>query len=229
VWPAVIDFGDITIGQDTTVLVNFKNNGAQSLTQSGGGFNDDDGGAFGAFTTNIGSCAGTSTIPSGAQCAIEYAFIPREARDYAASTGIVFSDSSGNSLFAPVAVSGTGIGTLARVAPRGIDLGAVPFESSVSIPVIVTNTSTSPLTNFAGGSVNSPFNFSNGCGQSLSVGASCVLTYTFYAPSAVSAIKARYVATTLLTFTNATGIQPVIAITIAANVGDRLFGDGFDG
>jgi len=228
VWPLTFDFGSVVVGQEASVLVNYKNNGTSSLTQSGGGFNDDQGGTFDGFSTDIGGCT-TSTIPSGAQCAIDYRFLPHAAQPYAASTGIVFSDGIGDSLFTPIAVSGTGVGTLARVSPQTIDLGAIAFETSVSIPVTVTNTSTSALVNFAGGSVNSPFSASNGCGPSLAVGASCALTYSFYAPSAQSSIKARYVATTLLTFTNDTGIQPVVPITIAASVGDRVFGDGFDG
>jgi hypothetical protein len=228
VWPLTIDFGSLVVGQESSVLVDFKNNGTRPLIVSGGGFNDDLGGTFEGFSTNVGGCT-TSTVPSGAQCAIQYRFLPHAAQPYATSTGIVFSDDLGHSLFAPIAVSGTGVGTLARVSPRTIDLGAVAFETSVSVPVIVTNTSKSALVNFAGGSVNSPFNVSNACGPSLAVGASCALTYTFYAPAARSAIKARYIATTLLTFTNDTGIQPVVAITIAAGVGDRVFGDGFDG
>jgi len=228
VWPLTIDFGSIGVGQDVSVLVDYKNNGALSLTQSGGGFNDDQGGTFEGFSTDVGGCTGSS-IPSGAQCANQYQFLPHAAQSYTGSTAIVFSDGIGNSLFAPIAVSGIGVGTLGRVSPQSVDLGAVAFETSVSVPVVVTNTSTSPLTNFAGGSVNAPFGASNDCGASLAVGASCAFTYTFHAPSAHDAIKARYVATTLLTFTNATGIQPVVPITIAASVGDRLFGDGFDG
>lgn len=228
VWPLTIDFGSIVVGHDVSVLVDYKNNGALSLTQSGGGFNDDQGGTFEGFSTDIGGCTG-SGIPSGAQCANQYQFLPHAAQSYAGSTSIVFSDGIGNSLFAPIAVSGTGVGTLARVSPQSLDFGAVAFETSASVVVTVTNTSTSPLTNFAGGSVNPPFGASNDCGASLAVGASCAFTYTFYAPSAHDAVKARYVATTLLTFTNATGIQPVVPITVAASVGDRLFGDGFDG
>src|SRR5690606_2274903 len=96
-WPLTIDFGSLVVGQDASVLVNYKNNGTLPLTQSGGGFNDDQGGTFAAFSTSVGGCT-TSTIPSGAQCAIQYRFLPHAAQPYAASTGIVFSDGIGNSL-----------------------------------------------------------------------------------------------------------------------------------
>jgi hypothetical protein len=228
VWPAGIDFGSLVVGHDVSVLVNFRNNGSGSVTTAGGGFNDDQGGTFAGFSTTIGGCT-TNEVPSGAQCANQYQFLPHAPLPYGTSTAITFSDPLGNSLFVPIAVSGTGVGTLARVSPTTVDLGAAAFDTSASTAVIVTNTSTSPLVNFSGGSLNSPFGTSNDCGSSLAVGASCTYTYTFYAPSANDRIKARYVGTTLLTFTNATGIQPVLPITISANVGDRLFGDGFDG
>ncbi|HEY0179016.1 MAG TPA: choice-of-anchor D domain-containing protein [Dokdonella sp.] len=226
-WPAAIDFGSIGVGQDVSVLVNYKNNGSVPLSQAGGGFNDDQGGVFSAVSTDIGGCTG-STIPSGAQCAIRYGFLPHEDRAYATSTSIVFFDGAGDDLVAPVSVSGTGIGTLARVSPRSIDFGPVVFATYESVPVVVTNTSTSALMNFAGGSVTPPFSMSNDCGSSLAVGASCTLTYTFYAPSAQATLEARYTATTLLTFTNQTGIQPIVPITLSASVGDRVFGDGFE-
>lgn len=228
VWPVTFDFGGITLGHKASVLVYYENNGSIPLSQSGGGFNDDQGGSFAGFNTNIGGCTGSS-IPSGAQCANQYVFLPHETRAYADSTGILFSDGNGHQVYTPIAVSGTGVGTLARVSPQTIDFGTVAFGTDASVAITITNTSASPLTNFTGGAVNLPFVRSSGCGASLDVGASCTLTYTFYAPAATDAIRARYTATTLLTFTNDTGIQPIVTIKLSARVGDRLFGDGFDG
>lgn len=228
VWPVTFDFGSITVGQKASVLVYYKNNGSIPLSQAGGGFNDDQGGSFAALSTVVGDCTGSS-IPSGAQCANEYIFLPHETRAYTNSTGLLFFDGNGHQLYTPIAVSGIGVGTLARVSPQTIDFGIVAFETNASVAVTITNTSLSPLTNFTGGAVNPPFVRSSGCGASLDVGASCTLTYTFYAPAATAAIRARYTATTLLTFTNVTGIQPIVTIKLSARVGDRLFGDGFDG
>lgn len=228
VWPVTFDFGSITLGRKASVLVYYKNNGSVPLSQSGGGFNDDQGGSFAGLSTDVGGCTGSS-IPSGAQCANQYLFLPHEARAYTNSTGILFADDNGHQLFAPIAVSGTGVGMLARVSPQTIDFGTVAFGTNASVTVTVTNTSLSPLTNFTGGAVNLPFVRSSGCGASLAVGASCTMSYTFYAPAATDAIRARYTATTLLTFTNDSGIQPIVTIKLSANVGDRMFGDGFDG
>jgi hypothetical protein len=227
-WPVTFDFGLTKIGHANTVIVNYQNNSSSnSITLSGGGFNDDQNGVFEAFGP-VGTNCDTQAVPSGLTCGIEYVFTPQETKAYTAATGIGLSDSN-NTAFYAINVSGTGVGTFARVSPPTIDLGSVAFETYASVPVVVTNTTDAPLTNFTGGQATFPFSTRNNCGASLAVGASCAYTYQFYAPSAQSSLKAKYTVTTLLTFTNTTGIQPIVPIKISASVGDRLFGDGFDG
>ncbi len=225
-WPVKFDFGLTKVGHANAVVVNYKNNSSGPITQSGGGFNDDQNGVFEAFGP-VGTNCDVQSVPSGLTCGIQYVFTPREAKAYSAATGVTLSDTH-NTLFYSINVNGSGVGTLARVSPATVDLGSVAFETFASVPVVITNTSDAPLINFTGGQATFPFSTTSNCGASLAVGASCAYTYQFYAPSAQSSLKAKYTVTTLLTLTNNTGIQPIVPIKISASVGDRLFGDGFD-
>ena len=209
------------------MLVYYQNDSADSISAAGGGFNDDQGGVFEAFSSGGPNCD-QQLIPPGATCSTQYVFEPHAAKAYAAATGFDLSNSSGTNYY-PLSMVGTGVGTLARVSPPTVDLGSVAFETSASVPVVITNTSDAPLINFTGGQTTYPFSSSSTCPSSLAVGSSCAYTYTFYAPAASNSLKATYTASTLLTFTNASGIQPLVPIMITAHVGDRIFGDGFGG
>jgi hypothetical protein len=227
-WPVSFDFGAIKVGHQVAVSVNYQNNSAGTVSLSGGGFNNDQGGTFGAYNTGGTGCSG-STITSGTTCTTSYVFLPHVAQSYSDSTSVEFYTSGGPSNTVPITVQGEGLGSLARVTPQTIDLGNVAFGTSVSVPVVVTNTSDAPLTNFTGGSVDAPFVASNGCESSLAVGASCAIAYTLYAPPASASLASKASATTFLAFTNSTGIEQVTQITLNATVGDRIFGDGFEG
>lgn len=227
-WPISFDYGGIKVGHQVAVSVSYQNNSAGTISLSGGGFNNDQGGTFGAYNTGGTGCSG-STITSGTTCTTSYVFLPHVAQSYSDSTSIEFYIPGGPGNTVPVTVQGEGVGSLARVTPQTIDLGDVAFGTSVSVPVVVTNTSDASLTNFTGGSVNAPFAASNGCESSLGVGASCTISYTFYAPTASASLASTASATTFLAFTNATGIEQVTQIMLSAAIGDRIFGDGFEG
>jgi len=223
-WPVGVDFGQIKVGHIAQIPFYFKNNGIYSVSLSGGGFNNDEI-AFAGFQPSGAGCNSASYNP-GITCASTYQFRPRVTQPHSAATGISFSDPFGTS-FVSYNVDGTGVGTLARITPTIVDLGRVAFGTTMSVPVVITNTSDDPLGNFTGGQMNYPFSASNNCGTSLAVGASCAYTYTFTAPAAHDRIQARYTASTLLSFNNASNLQPIVPIQISAEVGDRIFGDDF--
>ncbi|QBB69026.1 choice-of-anchor D domain-containing protein [Pseudolysobacter antarcticus] len=229
-WPVGIDFGRIKVGHTATVPFLYRNNSPGYVTTAGGGFNDNNG-PFQGFSHPEADCM-TATFAPGVTCHTDYQFLARAQQVYAGSTDIFFFTPP-DQYVVPYAFSGTGVGTLARVTPQTVDLGTVAFGTSASVPVVITNTSDNPLSNFTGGQMNTPFNAVSNCPTSLSVGQSCSYTYTFTTPSPQSSLKASYTATTLLSFnnigSNSNGIQPIVQIQITAHVGDRIFGDGFNG
>jgi hypothetical protein len=75
--------------------------------------------------------------------------------------------------------------------------------------------------------VSSPFSASNTCPASLAVGASCEIDYRFQ-PGAT--VLGRRSTTTILSFTNTTGVRPNVTITLSG-IGydpDRIFIGDFD-
>ncbi len=208
--PVEVDFGDVTIGRRPKVPVEFTSFDPFTLGIAGGGFNDNDD-AFFAVDSGGDVCTDW-TLPTGATCAIDYSFRPGEERNFAASTSVGFSR-TGEYQNSPLSFTGTGIGTLAQVSPVQIAFGDVAGGTNMTVPVVITNTSEAPLTNFVGGGVASPFALvSDTCGASLAVGSSCQYNYRFTSsnPSPASA-------QTLLSFTNSSGIQPTYQISLYAN------------
>lgn len=207
--PVEIDYGDVTVGRRADVEVSYENFSVGIVEFAGGVFSDDDD-AFLGVGSNF--CIGGS-IPSGETCVTNYLFRPTEERDFAASTLFSFSTQGGASQLAPISFRGTGIGTLAQVSPVQIEYGHVANGTNVTVPVVITNTSNMPLSNFVGGGVISPFSLtSDTCGSGLAVGASCQYNYRFtsFSPAPASA-------QTLISFTNTSGIQPTYQISLYAN------------
>jgi hypothetical protein len=216
-----LDFGEIKIGRTTTFDIVATNLSAETVSFAGGGFNDDAGGAFGG-STNCGS-----GLDPGDQCFFRYRFQPRVLGEVSASTSVSASIPSGDHESIALSFSGTGIGTLAQVTPVDIDFGQVRTGTNMTVPVTVTNTSEAPLTGFLGGDVSSPFSASNTCPASLAVGASCEIDYRFQ-PGAT--VLGRRSTTTILSFTNTTGVRPNVTITLSG-IGydpDRIFIGDFD-
>lgn len=218
--PRAVDFGKVKIGR--TVKFDFiaTNISANTVTFAGGGLNDTQGGAFGA----VGNCGGG--LAPGVQCYFEYRFQPRALGASSTSTS-VSANGSGQGQSFPVEISGTGVGTLAQVSPTRVDFGPVQTGTFMSVPVTVTNTSEAPLTGFLGGSANTPFVSSSNCPASLAVGASCQFTYRFQPGTDQLGM---YSETTILSFTNSTGVRPNIAVTLQGTGydADMIFLDGFE-
>jgi hypothetical protein len=209
VTPVEVDFGEVTIGRRPETPVDFTNFDIAALSLSGGGFNDNDDAFFG-----VGSGADpctTSSIAPGDTCAVNYSFRPTEERDFAASTSLGFSK-TGESQFTPLSFTGTGIGTLALVSPVLIDFGDVAPGTNMTVPVRITNTSEATLTGFIGGGVSGGFTKIADTCTTVAVGASCELSYRFTAFDSEPAS-----ATTLISFTNSSGIQPTHEIQLYAN------------
>jgi len=219
-YPRSIDFGRVKIGR--TVKFDFlaTNIGANTVTFAGGGLSDTQGGAFNA----VGDCGGG--LAPGAQCYFEYRFQPRALGALSASTSVSAYAGGQSQVFA-VQVSGTGVGTLAQVSPTSIDFGPVQIGTSMTVPVTVVNTSEAPLTGFLGGGANTPFVSSNNCPASLAVGASCQFTYRFQPAASQLGVRSE---TTILSFTNSTGVRPNVVVTLTGTGYDvdRIFNDGFD-
>lgn len=218
--PVDIDFGDIKLGTPVEVRVRSTNRTASNLQRAGGGFNDNDN-AFIGFGSNDPGCGG-GAHPSGATCSNAYFFQPRERRAHAASTAIEFSG-SGNFASVALSFSGFGVGRLARVSPVAIDFGAIRAGTQVSVPVTVLNTSTATLTNIIGGNVSGEFSRTTTCGASLSIGASCTLTYRFQPFS-----DGDFQTTTLLSYTNISGTQETVQIDLNGTGTTAIFSDGFE-
>lgn len=228
--PVSIGFGRIKVGTRASVPFPFTNQTAQTLSFGGGGFspgNDGDGAFSGGSATGAGCNTAMGQALPGATCTGQYRFEPRVEGVASASTSYGFSV-PGTSVNQPISVTGEGTGTLAQLTPNDIDFGRVAFGTTLSVPVTLTNTSGKTLTSILGGSVTQPFSSSTTCGTTLAAGASCSWTYTFNAGQPNAAIGATVTRQTLVSFTNTTGIQPVVAVTMTATRGDRLFGDGFD-
>jgi len=218
--PSGIDFGEIKIGTTAIFPVIVTNISSQTVSFAGGGFNDNAGGAFGGST----NCGGG--LDPGEQCHFNYRFQPRVLGSVSATTSIAAVAGEESQGF-PLHFSGTGIGTLARVTPVDIDFGQVMTGTYMIVPVTVTNTSEAPLTGFVGGDVSYPFSATNHCPASLDVGDSCTIDYRFQ--SSISALGRRS-ASTILSFTNDTGVRPNVTITMSGTSYDPelLFSDGFD-
>ncbi|MEP7098852.1 MAG: choice-of-anchor D domain-containing protein [Dokdonella sp.] len=218
--PRSIDFGSIKIGRTVTFDFVATNISAGIISFSGGGFNDNAGGAFAVS----GSCGGG--LAAGAQCSFSYRFQPRVLGAVSAVTSVGASGSGQGKNF-PLSFSGTGIGTLAQVTPVDIDFGQVQTGTYMDVPVTVTNTSEAPLTGFLGGSVNYPFSAANGCPTSLDVGAACQIVYRFQPGASVLGLRST---TTILSFTNTTGVRPNNTITLKGTGydPDKIFLGNFD-
>ena len=229
--PVSVGFGKIKIGTRVSVPFPFTNQTAQTVSFGGGGYSpgSNGGGAFnGSSATGAGCNTAMGQAAPGSTCTGQNSFEPRIEGVVTGSTSYSFSV-PGTSMGQPINVTGEGTGTLAQLFPRDIDFGRVPFGTTLSVPVTLTNTSGKLLTSLIGGAVNSPFSSSTTCASTLAIGASCTWTYTFNAGSPNANIGATVIRQTLISFTNSTGVQPVVAVAMTATRGDRLFGNGFEG
>lgn len=218
--PVALDFGDIKIGTQVESLVTSKNRTASTMTRAGGGFNDNDN-AFSSFGSSVPACGG-GALPPAVSCSSTYLFLPRERRGHLANTRIGYSQLPNFYEEVPLEFTGNGVGTLARVSPVDFDFGDIGQGTFVTVPVRILNTSPVTLTNFLGGNVTGAFSRTSTCGTTLTVGASCTLTYRFQPGSADN-----FMATTFLSY-QGNGAVETTQITLSGTSGSAIFVDGFD-
>ena len=219
--PVALDFGDIKIGTQVESLVHSTNRTGSAMTRAGGGFNDNDN-AFSGMGGGVPGCSGGES-PPGVACNTRYRFLPRERRDHQASTRLGFSQ-PGFYQEVPLAFSGTGVGTLARITPVDVDFGDINQGTMVTVQVTVLNTSPETLGNFLGGDVTGVFSRTSTCGASLTTGASCTITYRFQ-PNAVG----NFMATTFLSYRgNDSNAEETTQITLGGTSGSAIFINGFE-
>lgn len=226
--PVSVDFGSLSVGRQASVAFRFTSFSAQTVNFGGGGLGTGSDGDGSMSAQNVGGAGcGSGTANPGATCTTNYSFRPRLRGEFSGSTTMVFSQGPTTQVV-PYTLAGEGVGSLARVTPLDFDAGRVAFGSTLSVPVTITNTSDASLTGFVGGGVTYPFTSSTTCAGSLAVGASCAWTYTFNSQYEFGDLRASVARQTLISFSNATGIQPSFTITMTGTRGDRLFGDAFE-
>lgn len=218
--PVALNFGDIKIGSQVESPVTSINRTVITMTRAGGGFNNNDN-AFSSLGGGVPACAG-GALPPAIACLSNYRFLPRERREHAASTRIGYSQAPSFYEEVPIAFTGTGVGTLARVSPVEVDFGDIERAATVSVPVTILNTSPVTLTNFLGGNVTGEFSRTSTCGTSLAVGASCTITYRF-----TPGFADNFMATTFLSY-QGNGAVETTRITLSGTSGSAIFIDGFD-
>lgn len=221
VTPVALDFGDIKIGSAVQATVFSTNRTASTMTQGGGGFNDDDNAFSTVSIVPVPGC-NAGLQPPQVACSTVYGFLPRERRGHAASTHFGFSQPPDFYQVVPLSFSGNGVGTLARISPVAVDFGDIPPGILVSVPVTIRNTSPVTLSNFLGGNVTGAFSRTTTCGTSLAAGASCTINYRFQSWQA-----GHFQATTIVSY-QGNGAVETTQITLSGTSGSPIFMNGFE-
>lgn len=218
-YPVSFDFGDVTFGSITDVEISHENLTGGTVTVSGGGASFP---FVGTSITGPAGCA-ANAIPAGTTCTSSFRFTPQTlglAEETASRNFVGLSSQQ-----VQYSMSGTGVGTFGEVWPLKIDFGRVRTDTSMSVPVTVTNTTRAPLTGFLGGGALAPFASSNNCPSSLPVGSSCQYIFTFTASAFFTGPRS---AQTSISFTNIDGPRPFYLIELTADANDDLFADQFE-
>jgi hypothetical protein len=135
--PATIDFGATVVGQTQTQEVVLTNTGTTSVTISGLSASDAD---FSIATTNPTPIA----LAPGGQTVISVSFSPKQ-NQWQESQVAVTSNASNPTLEIPLGGGGEKVAVL-EASPSSVSFGKVAVGSTVSTPVVVTNTLKSDLT-----------------------------------------------------------------------------------
>jgi sugar lactone lactonase YvrE len=182
-----LQFGTVSVGTTSAPqTVTFENTGNAPLTLSQTTYT-----ATGNFTVTGGTCAGLTTLASGATCTLTVTFTPPSATTY---TGTIAVNSNGTLPAQTINLVGTG----AAVATLALTPATVPFPSqtintsSTPYGMLLQNTSSVPVTIAGitfGGANPSNFTQTNNCPTSLVAYASCTISVTF-TPTAVQTYSA---------------------------------------
>ncbi len=155
--PLEMDFGPLAVGATSLQrVVTITNSGNVPLTGwAGGGVNS-------PFSASQ-DCNISGGVLPGHSCHYFFTFSPTAAGTFSAT-----SSSSTNAGPINIIVHGTGVGASATYDAHALDFGEVYANGRVigSAPqqvVTIRNTGLAPLTDWAGGGVNSPFSASQDC------------------------------------------------------------------
>jgi sugar lactone lactonase YvrE len=181
----LFDPPSLTFGVVSVESIGVENIGNATLTGSGGLSN----------TTDFSQVAGSGTPPDcilaalslapGAECNISLDFKPQSS---GTATGtLTLSDNSLNGNPATQKISLTGPGPIAQISTTYLSFGTVPFGTSTTLPVTVTNIGGGVLTvtpSISGYSSPAPGKYSysiagSTCGAGVSAGNSCTLQVKF--------------------------------------------------
>lgn len=169
VTPLFLDFGPVGIGiTSPPQTVTITNTGSAVLGSFAGGA------PFDPQFTATQNCAGG--VAPGASCRYVFRFTPT-----AAGTFTTTSNSSTSAGPFVITLRGTGVGASFYASPLSLDFGYVPVgNTSPPQVVVITNTSPTTLTNFAGGApFDTQFNATQNCAGGVPPGGSCKYTFTF--------------------------------------------------
>ena len=170
--PAALTFGNVAVGSTSAQSIALTNMAGSSVTLSAP-----------ISSTTAFSASGPTfpmSLQAGQTVALKVAFAPTAMG--AANGTITVASDSGNSTMISVAGSGTAAGLIP--ASSNLDFGSVGVGSSNSLPVVLTNGSSSSIT-ISGVSATGPgFNASGiSNGQTIAAGQTATLNVTF-APAA---------------------------------------------
>jgi FtsP/CotA-like multicopper oxidase with cupredoxin domain len=173
--PGTLSFGNVMVGASATAqTVTVSNTGIAPLTINGVALS---GANFGDFAIITNNCSGAS-LTNGASCQVSVTFKPTTVGALLASLEVnVAAPATSQS----VALNGTGIQANASVSPASLNFGNQTVNTT-STPqgVTLTNNGTATLTINSITVVGANFAISsNGCGNNLAAGSSCVVNVTF--------------------------------------------------
>ena len=193
-----LSFGSQAVGTTTTLPVILTNTGTTNLTVSVIG----NSGANPTDFSHTSNCGGVSIAPNGT-CTIQVRFTPSAIGSFTATLNI--TDNAPNSPQS-IAVSGTGASLpVVTLSPTSLTFSATEVNTTVTMPVVLTNTglsnlSVSAITN--GGTNATNFTHTSNCGGvSIAPNATCAIQVSF-TPTATGSFSGT------LTITDNAGNSP---------------------
>ncbi len=176
--PSALNFGSVAVGSQSTLsfaLSNPTGTTASSLLLSAtSGF---------SVTSNCGVA-----LNAYSTCAVLVTFQPLGT---GAQAGTVSVQTASNSLPLTVALSGAGANSVPQltVTPGFLAFGSVPVGSTATLPLTLTNGSSSPVNQIVV-SASSGFAVTSTCGTTLNSNSSCTLVVSF-SPAMAGAVAGR--------------------------------------